>query len=43
VNFFHRNISCSNDVSDVLILDINMLDFGVACIVLSKTNSTLAI
>jgi len=41
--FFHDNISCSNSISDIMVLDSGMLGLGVMDIILSQMDSTLTI
>lgn len=43
VNLPHHNLSCSNSISDVVLLDTNKFGLGVVDIVLGKINNTLAI
>ena len=39
---FHSNVSCSNSTSNIVVLDANMLGFGVISIILDEMDSTFS-
>ena len=43
MNHLHRNVYSGNSVSDIMVLNADMLGFGVKGIILGEMNSTLTI